>query len=101
MTTTPIPNTEIFGRLKLSQAEAAKEYAAGYEAGKVAAGKVAVGSLFRGAFGFADIYAGSTKACRESPAWKGACNGYCDQLGLYNAITVDKNGIVISIEELG
>jgi hypothetical protein len=84
---------ETFGSLRLTPDQAAKEYALGYEAGKKAGAKVAVGQLFRGAFGFADIYAGSNRACRETPAWKGACAGYLDGLSVHS-VMVDGNGIV-------
>lgn len=78
----------------------AKDFAAGYKSGKSAAERIAVGKLFRGAMGYADHHAGSTEACRESMAWKGALKGYLDGLPpdtKTRGVTVDANGIITKI----
>lgn len=89
--------TSILSHATASLADGVNDYARGYDAGKKAGATVAVGTLFRGAMGYADHYAGSTKACRETAAWQGACNGYLDGLAA-TKVTVDAKGIVISVE---
>jgi hypothetical protein len=93
---TKIPDNEIFGgRI----ADGLHDYALAYEAGKAAGAAIAVGKQFRGGFGYADLYAGSTKACRESAAWKGAMNGYMDGLPKHRAIVVDDRGFIVSLDQ--
>lgn len=94
---TPIPLPEILGRMQMTPAQNASDYAHGYRAGKTAGSKVAVGRRFIGGYGYANHYAGSSEACRESAAWKGACAGYLDGLPPHRSITVDSNGTIVSI----
>jgi len=95
---TLIPNDEIFGGLKETPEQFARDYHKGYEAGKAAGSKIAAGELFRGAMGYADHYAGSNRACRLTGAWKGACAGYLDGLPAHKSIVVDANGLIVRVE---